>query len=82
MLQHSVAAFIGWDSLCRSMEEPGNASLTPAELDHRLELLAGADAVREPELVLVSLSTLTEGSPEAPKDNPDTEILGDNGKAS
>ena len=56
------------DSCDRDGEEDGATLLTPAELYQRLEAVAGADAVKEPELVLVSLwrpSLLHSQSPRA-----------------
>ncbi|CAL5218547.1 g236 [Coccomyxa viridis] len=44
---------------CRSGEEGGNATLTPAALNSYLEAIAGPDAVKEPELVLVFGEVLT-----------------------
>ena len=55
MLRALVDSLHGSASCDRDGEEDGATLLTPAELCQRLEAVAGADAVKEPELVLVSL---------------------------
>lgn len=55
-----MADLLHWCVSCyREGEEDGAALLTPAELYLRLESVAGADAVKEPELVLVSPKRLS-----------------------
>lgn len=49
---------------CRSGKDSGDAVLTPADVNSCLESIAGPDAVKEPELVLVSMhAILTQPSP-------------------